>query len=175
MPVEVKGAIALRKALRQFEPDLAKELTKEIASFIKPVTTKAKGYMPSNNDVPSGWLKRENAKGRWAERFYDSSIAKRGITYKSSPSKTNRRGFRTLASILNKSAAGAIYETAGRKSGNVGNFTPKLGGKLKGEGQKMTGRAIFRAYAEDEGKARGNVIRAIEKSAAKLNARSRVK
>ena len=174
MPVEVKGAIALRKALRQFEPDLAKETTQQIASFLKPVTQKAKGYMPSNADAPSGWLKRENAKGRWAERFYDSSTAKRGITYKSSPSKTNFRGFRSLASIMNKSAAGAIYETAGRKSGVVGNFTPKLGGELKGTGQKMTGRALFRAYAEDEGKARGNVIKAIESAAKKLNSRSKI-
>ena len=41
MPTEVRGAIALRKALRQFEPDLAKETTKEISSFLKPVVTKA--------------------------------------------------------------------------------------------------------------------------------------
>jgi len=171
MPVKLQGAVALRKALRNFEPDLAKETTKEIANFLKPVTRNARGFLPSNNDVPSGWLKREGAKGRWATRFYDKTVASRGISYKSSPSKANRSGFRALASIFNKSSAGAIYETAGRKSGVVGNFTPKLGGKLTGEGQKMTGRAIFRAFEEDRGKATAGVIKAIETSAAKFNAR----
>jgi hypothetical protein len=171
MPVKLQGAVALRKALRNFEPDLAKETTKEIANFLKPVTRNARGFLPSNNDVPSGWLKREGAKGRWATRFYDKTVASRGISYKSSPSKANRSGFRALASIFNKSSAGAIYETAGRKSGVVGNFTPKLGGKLTGEKQKMTGRAIFRAFEEDRGKATAGVLKAIETSAAKFNAR----
>jgi hypothetical protein len=171
MPVKLQGAVALRKALRNFEPDLAKQTTKEIGNFLKPVTRNARGFLPSNNDVPSGWLKREGAKGRWANRFYDQTVAKRGISYKSSPSKANRSGFRSLASIFNKSAAGAIYETAGRKSGVTGNFTPKLGGKLAGEKQKMTGRAIFRAFEEDRGKATAGVLKAIETSAAKFNAR----
>jgi hypothetical protein len=174
MPVEVKGAIATRKALRQFEPDLAKETTKEIASFLKPVTKNARGFLPSNEGVPSGWVKRPNAQGRWAPRSYDAAEARRGVTFKSSPSKPNRNGFRSLATIFNKSAAGAIYETAGRKSGNVGNFTPKLGGQIKGKNQKQSGRVIFRAVEEDEGKARAHIIKAIEKAAAKLNARSAV-
>ena len=171
MPVKLQGAVALRKALRNFEPDLAKETTKEIASFLKPVTRNARGFLPSNEQAPSGWLKREGAQGKWANRYYDKTIASRSISFKSSPSKANRRGFRALASIFNKSAAGAIYETAGRKSGITGNFTPRLNGKLTGEGQKMTGRAIFRAFEEDRGKATAGVLKAIETSAAKFNAR----
>ena len=173
MPTEVRGAVALRKALRQFEPDLAKETTKEIANFLKPVVREARGYLPSNSEIPSGWLKRDNAKGRWATRFYDAGIAKRGITYKSTPSRANSRGFRSLASVMNKSIGGVIYEWAGRTSGVTGNFTPKLGGQLKGKNKGMTGRALFRAYAEDEGQARKNVINAITKAADKLNARSK--
>ena len=171
MPVKFQGVIAYRKALREFEPDLAKETTKQIAAFLKPVVRDAKGFIPSNAEAPSGWLRRPNAKGRWANRFFDSTQVKRGITYKTSPSKANRSGFRALASIFNKSAAGAIYETAGRKSGVTGNFTPKLGGQLKGDKQKMTGRAIFRAFEEDQGKATTGVIKAIESSAAKFNAK----
>jgi hypothetical protein len=102
--------------------------------------------------------------------MYDAAIAKRGISYKSSPSKTNRSGFRALASIFNKSAGGAIYETAGRKSGIQGNFTPRFSGQLVGDKQKMTGRAMYRAYEKDQGKAKAAVIKAIENSAAKFNA-----
>ena len=173
MPTEVVGAVALRKALRKFEPDLAKETTKEIANFLKPVVRQARGFAPSNENVPSGWVKRPNQGGRWAARSYDAAEVRRGITFKSTPSKPNRNGFRSLATIFNKSAAGAIYETAGRKSGITGKFTPKLGGELKGRGQKNQGRVIFRAVDEDQGKARAHIIKAIEKAAATLNARSK--
>ncbi|NBX50376.1 hypothetical protein EBT25_10630 [bacterium] len=169
MPVKLQGAVALRKALAIVEPTLAKEVTKEIASFLKPVVRNARGFLPSNEQAPSGWLKRPNAQGRWANRFYDAGIARKSITYRATPSKPNRSGFVGLATLYNKSAAGAIYETAGRKSGVNGNFTPKLGGTLKGQGQKMTGRAMFRAFEEDKGKATAGVVKAIEKAAAKFN------
>ena len=171
MPARVIGGLALRKALRKFEPDLAKETSKEIASFVKPIASKARGFLPSNEEAPSGWLKRENAQGKWATRYYDKSEASRGISYKTTPSRKNSKGFVALASVSNKSAGGAIYETAGRKAGITGNFTPKLGGDIKGRSQKSSGRGIFRAFDEDGGKATAGVLRAIEKSAAKFNAR----
>ena len=170
MPVKLQGATALRKALAVVEPTLAKETSKEIASFLKPVVNNARGFLPSNEEAPSGWLKRPNAEGRWANRAYDYQEARKGITFKSSPSKPNRSGFSALASIFNKSAAGAIYETAGRKSGVTGNFTPRLGGQLVGKGQKMTGRAIFRAFEEDRGKATAGVVKAIYKAKDKFDA-----
>jgi hypothetical protein len=168
MPTKVQGVLALRKALREFEPDLAKETTKQIAGFLKPLVKDAKGFMPSNSEVPSGFVQRPRKTAKFP--MYDATIAKRGISYKSSPSKANRSGFRALASIFNKSAAGAIYETAGRKSGIRGNFTPRFSGQLVGDKQKMQGRAMFRAYEKDEGKAKAAVIKAIQASAVKFNA-----
>jgi hypothetical protein len=170
MPVKLQGAVALRKAIREFEPKLAKETTKEIGNFLKPVAKAARGYLPSNADVPSGWVQRPRKTAKFP--MYDASLARKGISYKTSPSKANRRGFRALASIFNKTAGGAIYETAGRKSGITGNFTPRLGGQLIGEGQKMSGRAIFRAFEEDRGKATAGVLKAIEASAAEFNRRT---
>jgi hypothetical protein len=172
MATELKGALALRKALNQFEPDLAKETTKQIGLFVKPVVKNARGFLPSNDAAPSGWLKRPNAGGRWATRYYDASEARRGLGFKTTPNKPNRNGFRSLVTISSKNLGAIIYEWAGRTSGVTGNFSPKLGGQLKGKNKGMTGRALFRAYSEDEGKARGNVIKAIEAAAAKLNARS---
>lgn len=171
MPTKLQGALVARKALRQFEPDLAKATTKELGAILKPITNKARGFVPSNADAPSGWLRRPEAKGKWATRYFDSAEVRRGIKYKTTPSKTNRRGFRSLVSILNTGAAGAIYETAGRKSGITGNFTPRLNGQLKGQGQKQTGRLIFRAAEEDGGKTKAAVFKAIESSVAKFNAK----
>lgn len=193
MPAEVKGALALRKALKKYEPDLAKETQKEIATALKPIVAKARGFLPENDKIPSGWLKRPNAGGKWATRYYDQTEARRGITYKTTPSKPNRKGFRAVASILNKSAAGAIYETAGRKTPgqqgqssnpNAGqDFIEALGGtrniynadnqKRAGRhSNKQKGRAMFRAVAEDQGKARAAVMKAIEKAGAEFNRRT---
>ena len=167
MPTEVKGAGKLRKALREFEPDLAKETAKELGFLLKPITAKARGYMPSESPLCGGAARSFN-EGKFPT--YNPTIAKRGISYKTSPSRPNRRGWRSLVSIINKSAAGAIYETAGRKNAG-GNFSPRLNGDLKGR-DKMQGRAIFRAWDEDQGKTQGAVIKAIESSATKFNNRS---
>lgn len=167
MPTSLKGALNLRKALKNFEPDLAKQTTKEIGAFLKPVVKAARGYMPADSPL-SNWAPRPNSQATFPT--YDGAIAKRGITYKTTPSKANRRGFKSLAAIINKSAAGAIYETAGRKTPG-GNFSPRLGGELVGSKQKMQGRAMFRAYSEDQGQAKAHVIKAIEAAAAEFNAR----
>ena len=112
MPVAIKGAIELRKALREFTPDLAKETQKEIATILKPITAKARGFIPSTSPL-SGWTRSSETK--WgSDRIWSTGEAKRGIGYKTTPSKANSSGWRSLARIVNASAAGAIYETAGR-------------------------------------------------------------
>jgi hypothetical protein len=215
MPTEVKGAVALRKALREFTPDLAKETQKELRVILKPITTRARGFIPSTSPL-SGWA-NSNQKGAWSNRVWSSSEAKSGIGYKTTPSKPNRSGFRSLVRIQNASVSGAIYETAGRKNPqgrpqakmrevviptmrqdvgageqrymtstgkgygksnnpNAGRqFIDAMGGQItnayvRKEGavgrasNKMKGRAIFRAFAEDQGKTTAAVIKAIEKS-----------
>jgi hypothetical protein len=174
MPASVKGGIALRKSLRAFSPDLAKALPKEVAAALKPITKSARGYLPDNSSILSGWLPRENSQARFPT--YDAKIARAGIGYKTTPSKPNRRGFRSLARVFNKSAAGAIYETMGRKTPNsffVENQTNKYNSPIKGK-DKMAGRALFRAYEENNGKARQAVLKAIQSAANKLNARAKV-
>jgi len=222
MPTEVKGAVELRKALRAFTPDLAKETQKEIAGVLKPIVSKARGFIPSTAPL-SGWAKSTN--GTWGNRVWSSSEAKRGVGYKTTPSKVNRSGFRSLARIVNASPSGSIYETAGRlnpqgrpqaplakvvalghsnygktirsgsKSESMSN-NPNAGKQFidamnqtsrivnayqRQEGQsgrasrKMKGRAIFRAWAEDQGKANAAVVRAIEKSRVEFEKRTQVR
>ena len=165
MATELKGANALRKALKKFSPDLDKETRDEMVGFLKPLVKKARGYMPANASMPSGWVGTAKA-GEFPK--YDATIVRRGVGYKLTPTKPNRQGWIQTVSIHNKTAAGAIFETAGRKAGIKGNFTPRLQGTLAGSG-KMAGRAMFKAYKEDEGKAKVGVIRALEKAAAKFN------
>lgn len=165
MPTELKGANALRKALKKFDPDLDKETRDEMVGFLKPLVKKARGYMPANSSIPSGWVGSAEP-GQFPK--YDAGIARRGVGYKLTPTKPNRQGWIQTVSIHNKTAAGVIYEWAGRKSSS--KFVSNLPGQLSGSG-KMSGRAMFKAYKEDEGKAKVGVIRALEKAAAKFNAK----
>ena len=121
MPVELDNAVALRKALKKYTPDLAKETQKEIAGHLRKVVNRARGFVPSESPL-SGWA---NPVGEWEYRAFNAGIMKKGLGYSTAPTKPNKRGFRSLATIFNKSAAGAIYETAGRKSGADGQPAAK--------------------------------------------------
>lgn len=174
MPVEVKGAIELRKALRAYAPDLAKLVTKEMGFALRPVAKAARGYAVGDSQILSNWLPKTNGQGKFPT--YNGKAVDAGIGYKTSPSKSNTRGFRSLAKLFNKSAAGAIYETAGRVTPSsifVQNLNNKTGGQMKGS-QKMQGRVLYRAYEENQGKAQDGVLRAIEQARVRLNSRSKV-
>ena len=166
MPATVKGGVELRKALRNYAPSLGKETQKEIANALKPVVKEAKGFVTQS--PLSNWA-REGGKFP----IFIASIVKRGIGYKTTPSKPNRRGFTSLAQIRNMSAAGAIYETAGRrapgtKPSSRPNFSEAMG-PLYGSG-KDHGRLIFRAFENDYGNATKAVLKAIDNAGKTFNA-----
>jgi hypothetical protein len=221
MPVELKGADNLRKALREFEPDLAKATTKQMAAALKPITNKARGFLPSNGSMLSGWTSEASSTETTKYRHfpkYDQAEAIRGVKYSTSPSRPNKRGFVSLARIINASAGGAIYETAGRKNpsgqpsqastrgkfsdyidtsnkvnkslnpnagkqfinranslGALVNARPRQQGQAGKVTRKMTGRVIFRAFAEDQGRVTAAVVKAIGSSAVEFNARTGAK
>jgi hypothetical protein len=221
MPVEVKGAKNLRKALRNFQPDLAKMTTKEMAAALRPITNKARGYLPSNGAMLSGWTSATSSSNTTDYRHfpkYDQAEAKKGVKYSTTPSKPNKRGFISLARIMNTSAGGAIYDTAGRKNpsgqptftptrftpasyredgrgynkslnpnagkqfldranatGQLVNARPRQQGQVGRLSRKMTGRVIFRAFAEDQGKVTAAVVKAIGNSAIEFKAKTKVK
>ncbi len=197
MPVDVKGVKETIKALRKFDPELLKEMNSEIKAVMVPLRDKARGYAPS--PVPGnlyGWNentvgKKITAKNSAFRTFntegrlrlfplYDYETVKKGIYYSQAPSKRNRNGWRALYFVANRSAAGAIYETAGRKnpggdpkskSNNPGagaNFISRMG-PLYGDTQAERGRMIFRAWQEDQGKAQDAVINAIIKTIEAFN------
>lgn len=146
-----------------------------MGAALKPIVRQARGFLPSDSQVLSNW---SGSAGRAEGKFpqYNQATARRGISYKTSPSKPNRKGFRSLATIFNKSAAGAIYETAGRKNGDstfVRNLDNKYPARLSGQ-DKMRGRVIYRAWEQDHGKTTAAVMKAIERAAATFQARSKV-
>ena len=91
MPTELKGANDLRKALKKFSPDLDKATRDEMVGFLKPLVRKAKGFLPANDQMPSGFVKHEVKTATFP--MYDATEARRGVGYKLTPTKPNREGW----------------------------------------------------------------------------------
>lgn len=216
MPTEVENALELRLALKKYMPDLSKETQTQMANALRPVVARARGFIPADARLLSGWVKGTasiDTTNYRAFPTFSSSDAKRGLGYRVTPSRPNKSGFVSLARIQQANAGGAIYETAGRLSPNgrrqgpivdrylngvydqtthtgrqySTSLNPNAGqqfmesinstGKLvsarpKGlrgrPSRKQTGRAMYRAYAEDNGVALAALIKAIENAKQKF-------
>jgi len=188
--VEIRGNTDLRAALRRFAPDLSKALAKELRVALMPVVKEARGFVPATSDIMRGWQPRSFSDARFP--FYDSKLIIKGITFSTSVSKPDKNGFTSNARIINKNAAGAIYETAGR-IGPQPWVGPKAGGSShkvsrsnwSGAGEQFIsnlgpltsslrgrGRLIFRAWANSRGVAEGAAMKAISKATKEFYKRS---
>jgi hypothetical protein len=122
MPVEVKGIVEVQKALKKFAPDLYKEMNKEIRAAMRVVVKEAQGQVPDQITGLSGWqdqgkqvVSRTAGKVRGFPK-YNPNVIRKGLAYSLGRSRRNNAGFVNVYRLLNRSAAGAIYETAGRKN-----------------------------------------------------------
>ena len=114
MPVEIKGLAETLTAMRKFEPDLAKNLNKEVRAALTPIQKSARGYVPSQLPGLSGWtIKTSKNKvtketSMFAKRrfpAFNPSMVRRGIKVFIGKSKPNNKGFVTFYSIQNTTAA----------------------------------------------------------------------
>lgn len=197
MSANVDGVKETLRALRKFDPELLKEMNKEIKGVMIPIRDKARGYAPTA--APGGlynwdegkYTKKITAKNsafrnvnddgsRRRFPLYQAETVRKGIYYSQAPSRRNAKGWSSQYIVANASASGAIYETAGRKnpggssrsrsnnSGAGANFINRMG-PLYGQDQASRGRMIFRAWAEDQGRAQAAVVKAIENAIAAFN------
>ena len=184
---EVADIAALKRALNKYDPELYKAMNKEIRVALKVVQKSARDLVPAylgsglrNFQGDSTTAKSRTSRKR-AFPKYDAREVKRGIVVSIGASKRSSNGWKGYYSIINRSAAGQIIETAGRLNPtgssdsqsnnpnagahfinvlnhNVGNF-----GKY-GKGRKNVGRIIYRAAEEDQGKTRDAIIKALAKA-----------
>ena len=188
MPLNITGVEPTLKAMRKFDKDLTKQMNIEIKAAMITIRDKARGDVPQGFPTYlSGWEKRGkiqsqpvfNTSGR-VRKFplFDTAEVKAGIVYRQGKSIQNRQGYRAQYYVRNNSAAGAIYETAGRvQSGQQGRSNnPQAGklfigamGSLYGKNEQR-GRLIFKAWEQDQGKATLAVTVAIDKAIKVFNA-----
>ena len=190
MPVNVTGVKQLQKAMREVEPELNKQMSKDIKTAMLIVRDAARGYLPQQNEVLSGWGKgtasADTIKYR-AFPAYDYSLAKSLIKYNAGTNKRNRSGYRAAFYVANISAPGAIFETAGRKnrrgSSDSERLNPNAGiqfiesaesiSQMKGQ-NKQRGRLIYRAWFEESNKVIPAVVKAINTVATDFNIKTQI-
>jgi hypothetical protein len=204
MPVNVTGVQATLKAMRKFDPDLAKQMNMQIKTAMMPILNKAQGYAPANSEMLSGWTKAD-AFGPQSRKYrafpkYDQAEVVRGIIYRQGANNSGeiagakfKRRFQVTHYIANTSASGAIYETSGRlrasrkesRSLNPNaraQFLEPLGPLYGTRGTSdprfgstdQRGRLIYRAWDEDNGRAAQAVNLALNVAVGQFNARNAV-
>lgn len=125
----IEGLREFELKLREIAPDLKKQMDREIRRALQPVRTKAQSLAPQR--PLSGWRTREGT-GRWSgDRAYQQRAVKSGIRIRKINPRRNAgaarsygrigsSGFQGQSEILtgwqiqNRSAAGVIFELAGR-------------------------------------------------------------
>jgi hypothetical protein len=150
MPIELSGVDELRKALKQYAPDLDKQLKKDLTLATQNVVNAARGFVPATPPL-SNW-------GRDGGNFpiYNAAAIRNGIRLSTARSKINKNGFASSVRIVNANAAGAIYETAGRK--NPG-----------GQPQGKTREVVIPTFRKDTGVGEHRYITSTGKNFGKSN------
>ena len=207
MPVKVEGLRETRRALAKFAPDLKKEVDKDARDRLKFMVKESRGFAPSTLprnlhgwavDTPGRKITAQTS--AFATRtfpLYQAGEVKTGISYDTGFSRANKYGFRSLYELRNKSAAGAIYETAGRinedglpwvgptasptdrkvsksRNPNAGRWFIDEIDKQDNQRQikgKKEGRLIYRAVENDNGKFIKSVIEGMKKVEVKTQGR----
>lgn len=183
MPLKVSGVKYVLAELSKISPAARLDVNKNVRAAAKPLVKNARGFVPARSPL-TNW---NNPNGEWGARRFNSSLIKRGIGFTAASTRPNRKGFSYVSYFYNKSAAGAIYETAGRKnpmgqpwaphSGShkaSHSANPKAGQQfitaLGSVGQgKMEGRAMFRAWNDDHGKVFDAIVKTYTNIVDKFN------
>jgi hypothetical protein len=193
MPVVVEGIVGLRKALRNYAPDLQKQMDAEIRAELKGIIKDARAKVPDTtrlyNWQDTGVQRRSRTGRATAFPAYSPTLIRRGMTYSLGKQRRNRAGFVSLFTLFNKSAIGAIVETAGRANPSGSNrsqsnnpnagqaFNTTLSNQVgalrsyKSGDQKTRGRLLYAAYAENQGKALDAIMKSIDRATKQFNAR----
>lgn len=184
MPVVIEGVAGLRKALNKLAPDIKKEMDKEVRAALKPIIDDARSKVPGSapgsliNWNNPGYERKSRTSRARAFPSYEPRLVRKGLTYKVSPSRFSGKGFVSLFTLFNRSATGAIIETAGRAnpagSGRSQSNNPQAGARFirsmngvgglvdyAGRGKNSTGRLLYAAYHRNQGRALNAVLAAI--------------
>jgi len=115
MPAEVVGVEDVLKGLQFYDDDMYDRIRATISPLMRDVEAAAKSDVPGNGEMLSGWSKPISSQVDYRPfPKYEAAMVKGGIGYKEGKNKKFKNGFQVENYVYNISAAGRIYETAGR-------------------------------------------------------------
>ena len=194
---------ALKKFAPDLRKEMDDEIRVALQEVVADAKAKVPGSPPGNlyNWAGKGREPLTRTGKLRAFPVYDPQLIRRGLTYSIGQQKRNRQGFAGMFSLFNKDAAGSIIELAGRvhpqgrkqkanraygeSSKDIGQSNNPDAGRIftlamndlplkqYDKFQRNRGRLLYAAYAENQGKALDAVMRAIDKAAKALNARTK--
>jgi hypothetical protein len=165
--IVLTGVKETLKALESFDKQAVKEFTKVINSELKIAKQDAQGFVAGEPPL-SGWntspAVKPRSRGGAGWPAWDQSVIKTGISSTKAEGKVNKsKGYTTSAGALkNRSAAGVIYELAGRTN-KTGRFIKNLEGAVGG-----ASRLIWKSVDKNKDRIERNVSDALEKAKSTL-------
>jgi hypothetical protein len=168
MPVEVIGVDDVQKGLSFIDEDMYNRIKIALVPLMKRVEQQAKGYVASDAEVLSGWAKPASANLDYRPfPKYNAALVKGGIGYKEGKNVQFKNGFQVENYVYNVSAAGRIYETAGRRNPQgrapIMSTTLKELGNVQGfEGKKSGKKRSTRDYSSNNPFAGYQFVSALE-------------
>jgi hypothetical protein len=168
MPVEVIGVDDVQKGLNFIDEDMYNRIKIALIPLMKRVEQQAKSYVVGDAEVLSGWAKPASPNLDYRPfPKYNSALVKGGIGYKEGKNVQFKNGFQVENYVYNVSAAGRIYETAGRKNPQgrapIMSTTLKELGNIQGyEGKKSGKKRSTRDYSSNNPFAGYQFVSALE-------------
>jgi hypothetical protein len=168
MPVEVIGVDDVQKGLNFIDEDMYNRIKIALIPLMKRVEQQAKSYVVGDAEVLSGWAKPASPNLDYRPfPKYNSALVKGGIGYKEGKNVQFKNGFQVENYVYNVSAAGRIYETAGRRNPQgrapIMSTTLKDLGNVQGyEGKKSGKKRSTRDYSSNNPFAGYQFVSALE-------------
>jgi len=127
--VVLTGVKQTLQALEKFDKDAVKSFNKIINSELRNAKKEAQGFVKA--DAPlSGWstqpARNPRSRGGAGWPAWDQSVIKAGISSSKAEGKVRRDYTTSAGALKNRSAAGVIYELAGRSNRGTGTFISNL-------------------------------------------------
>lgn len=153
------------QALQQFDKDSVKQFNKLVNSELNIAKKEAHGFVKSEPPL-SGWntqpARNPRTRGGAGWPAWDQSVVRSGITVTKAERKVRRDYTTNAGALKNRSAAGVIYELAGRTN-RQGNFIKNIEGKVG-----SASRLVWKAVDNNRPRIERNVANALNDLKAKL-------
>jgi len=155
MRMEVQGLESTLKALQKIQPEVKSQFFKDAKQIVKPAIDEAKNAYRS--DYLSG-MSRAWAPGGRPLFPWNGTTARSGVAVTTSLSKKQD----AVLSIIQKDAAAAIFDMAGRKTSN------RLGNSLNAF--NTPSRVMWRSYEQHAGSIEGQMKKSVDEVMSKISA-----